>query len=387
MDSMDSLDNWVTALATATLDTTNFSSGNAAINVVQHATGDFSTLQKSSISYDFSDADFVEFNVWVNQTLDQLPALTVYLFTLPSSKYFQAAINATQLVQGYNRIRLYKKDFSVNGGAVWSDPILRVKFAVGAGNPNIGNMTFDNLQKGYRGVPKAIFVFDDGFQTLYYNAYPIMSAAGFRGNCALISSTVQGVNVNYMRKSTTDTLYSAGWDMCNHTTNHVYLTQQADNGLVELQGCKNWLNSCGYTRASDVVVYPYGDVNALVVAAAKSLGYNTGIIAGGGARALYTNAMPCQYSDKYNLLRVPLGYGVLTVAQIKGYIDQAILHGDTIIFMAHNIIPSGCSTSNDYLISDFQTIVNYVKASGIDVVTVSEWANGMTNPRKQVNRS
>jgi peptidoglycan/xylan/chitin deacetylase (PgdA/CDA1 family) len=70
-------------------------------------------------------------------------------------------------------------------------------------------------------------------------------------------------------------LISAGWEVGSHTGSHPHLTQLGDSALTdELQRSKNACEQqLGVSCHS--LAYPYGDVDARVVEAARAAGYRT----------------------------------------------------------------------------------------------------------------
>jgi hypothetical protein len=61
------------------------------------------------------------------------------------------------------------------------------------------------------------------------------------------------------------------------------------------------------------------------------------------------------------------------------HIDNAIKDGTTIIFLCHRLLANAGETAT--AIADFKALVDYVVERGIDVVSVDEWYEGLTNPR------
>lgn len=70
-------------------------------------------------------------------------------------------------------------------------------------------------------------------------------------------------------------LAGSGWEIGSHSVTHPYLTQVADDVLAEeLAGSRATLVE--RLGRCDSIAYPYGDVDARVVAAARQAGYRTG---------------------------------------------------------------------------------------------------------------
>jgi peptidoglycan/xylan/chitin deacetylase (PgdA/CDA1 family) len=369
LNDMASAAGWNLSDATLVRDTTNggLKFSNAAID-------SFSTMEKVNMSLDFSDADFIDIPLFV-ENASTFGGITIYMHTVHYSKYFQVGVPTAKIRQGYNQLRIYKNEFSNTGSSSWLNPIVTIKIALSPLSGSTTNINILSIGKGYKGVPKGSFILDDGRKEVITLAYPIFEAAGYKANCALVPSIHSGTSQTSMHKSDTDFLYDKKWDMLSHA-DHSYLTQNADNGLSALTNTKNYLQNLGYTRGNDVLIYPYGDTNDAVIEVAKSLGYKFGRLASAnitqstnGLRI--TNSYP--FEDPMRLVTISIdGY---TLTQIKSHIDRAITRGEAIIFMGH------------YDFTNLQAIVDYCKQVNLDIVTMSALSNGLTNPRLSVNRN
>ena len=70
-------------------------------------------------------------------------------------------------------------------------------------------------------------------------------------------------------------LRDAGWELGSHTCSHPHLTQLGEDDLrrelaASREACERELGAC------DAIAYPYGDVDARVVAATREAGYRAG---------------------------------------------------------------------------------------------------------------
>lgn len=73
-----------------------------------------------------------------------------------------------------------------------------------------------------------------------------------------------------------------------------------------------------------------------------------------------------------------------SVATVKGYVDTAIARGTTSILMIEGLADADPS-EQEWLTASYQELIDYIVAkknqNQLDVVTISEWYNGLTNPR------
>lgn len=97
--------------------------------------------------------------------------------------------------------------------------------------------------------------FDDGWRSVYDNAFPLMEEFGFRGNVGVYTEVVGAPA--YMTEAHLDELHDAGWSMPSHTVTHDSLPTLTVSELdFQLQASKAWLDARGY-RGTNVFIAPY----------------------------------------------------------------------------------------------------------------------------------
>jgi len=114
---------------------------------------------------------------------------------------------------------------------------------------------------------------------------------------------------------------------------------------------------------------------------AKSLGVKS-------ARATGKGFVVTPLLDIYRMNTRNVSDGVLS-AWVNNYLNDAIRQGNTLMFMFHNVADSmegeaaTCVTT-----AVFQQIVDLVasRIPDIEVLTISEFYNGLENPRRLVSR-
>jgi hypothetical protein len=71
---------------------------------------------------------------------------------------------------------------------------------------------------------------------------------------------------------------------------------------------------------------------------------------------------------------------LVALATIKGWIDEAIEKGLTLILIFHKIIETPV-TDTQTSIADFCEVINYLVAKKAHCVTIDEWYKGLIDPR------
>jgi peptidoglycan/xylan/chitin deacetylase (PgdA/CDA1 family) len=155
-------------------------------------------------------------------------------------------------------------------------------------------VTFSEAVERHSSARRVAITFDDAFHSVRDHAFPVLERAGWPGTVFAISGFGDGTRqlawdgiehwagTRHQRElaglSWTELrgLIDAGWEVGSHTLSHPHLTQlsapELERELTESRrACEVNL---GVPCTS--IAYPYGDVNAAVVAAARDCGYLAG---------------------------------------------------------------------------------------------------------------
>jgi len=89
------------------------------------------------------------------------------------------------------------------------------------------------IKEGAELPPKPIILtFDDGSETVFTNAFPILQKYNFTGSAYIVYNYV-GINA-YMNAEQIRALYAAGWEIGSHSLSHVDLTVRTDRQSDEI---------------------------------------------------------------------------------------------------------------------------------------------------------
>jgi peptidoglycan/xylan/chitin deacetylase (PgdA/CDA1 family) len=171
------------------------------------------------------------------------------------------------------------------------------RFAVSTGQ--LGEQVEHLLGRGYRPatfgeavsgtVRRALAVtFDDAFRSVPERALPVLSSLGVPATVFVSTSLVDGpLHIGYEQWLDTPhrdelvaaswdqlaSLIEAGWEIGSHTRSHPYLTRLDDESLHRELGESRAELAHRLGRPCRTLAYPYADVDARVVDAARSAGY------------------------------------------------------------------------------------------------------------------
>lgn len=350
---------------TPTLDNSITLNDVPALKITGNSTGVFETGVNGL--KDLTGLDTIEVKMYIYNN-DELNALQIRLWS-SSGNYW--ACYLTGRYTGYYNARIPLSSFTKTGNPSLSN-INRTYFTV---TPTTGlNTSIGIFEVKYnsRNIPKVLFTWDDGWLSTYTNAFPILSAAGFKATTWINSDNAQGTNENWMHKAELDELYAAGWAIGNHSKDHATsgILDDYDALYANYGACQDYILSQGWTRGAYHICYPSGLYSETLFQVMRDLGVETG-------RTVKGEYNPTPVINPY-MLRVMTLSLTSTFAGVKPYIDYAIRTGVTLIFMLH-----GCGTESglDIPVDVLQQIVNYLVETKVDVVTISEWYNGLSNAR------
>lgn len=210
-----------------------------------------------------------------------------------------------------------------------------------------------------------VFVMDDGWDTQYTQGYSILKKYGYPGCIAVIPATVD--TDNYVSYSELADLYMDGWDMLNHTYNHVQLTGMTqDKQAEQMIQARDWLTSHGLKRGSDVIVFPGGLFDAATLDALSTNHF----IGGRSLKSLWTATAGCILED----VEVCSIYDDLSFDTVQAAIDKAIRGNSTLVLVIHKIEPVTEDQHMQVSPEDFSRIVDYIhdQEENLSVITMTQ---------------
>jgi hypothetical protein len=156
-----------------------------------------------------------------------------------------------------------------------------------------------------------------------------------------------------------------GHEVGSHTITHPDLAKLDDAALTrELQESKTLLEQIA-GRPVTGIAYPFGSYDARVIETAKALGYESG------------RSVEEGYNGMLDLERFDIrGQNILdttTIEDFKSWVDHAKAHNYWLVVIYHEIVPDGREPGPyGTTVSRFREQLDYLEASGIDVLTAGE---------------
>lgn len=211
--------------------------------------------------------------------------------------------------------------------------------------------------------------FDDSWLTQYTNALPILETAGLKGTFYLTSQPIQQAWVGFMTPNQAKDIAQKGHEIGGHTVTHADLATLNQTRINnEIKNSKTYLqNLTGQTVVS--LAYPYGSYTTTVKNLTKNAGYTTG-------RGVDFATHNVATTDKYALKSQCIETSD-SIASIKAKIDSAYANKQWYILCFHEVKTGGDQYTTTP--ARLQEIVDYIKSTGIKVVTVKEGRALMSN--------
>ncbi len=216
------------------------------------------------------------------------------------------------------------------------------------------------------GTLEIVWTFDDGRESIYTYAYPIMKQYGIKGTLYINTGNIG--QPGYLTLEELQELHNAGWIIANHADKHVNLaTLSTENVTYEIQTAINWLNNNGFQDGAYYFASPYGSYNDVVLGVLRKLGILT--------HRTVMNGTITNHVDDFLQLPTKEIYGYQTLDQAKLFIDEAIETKATSFLLLHNLVE--VSGTYEWNIKDFNDLIAYISQMGIETLTNDEWYNKM----------
>lgn len=349
-------------------------------------------LDRNGLVLDISTSD--DFQIaFYTQTPTLVNGITLFLCSDVSgfTNYYQVQLLSAPLLGqrdlGWNILGWKKSEATTTGAP---DPTsikqIRTQMYSAAGG---AVATFDSIWANAKTRAKAMLMFDDGWVEAYdfnngHGAFTYMQSKGLKGSMGIIGGLI-GVT-GYLTHANLRTINDAGWDLTTHGINYAgtvlnyqNLTQfpvEAD-AITNIKQNRDFLISNGYPRGANVYICPQGKYTETMLPSMRNLGIT---ISRGTYEAL---AFPYFTPSDYMMKLPAVDHGGKTFAQIKPFIDRAILTGGTIIIYGHRLQTAAGATGLFMTSSEFEQTVDYLAANTalIDTVTATDWQSQVAAAR------
>jgi len=209
-------------------------------------------------------------------------------------------------------------------------------------------------------LPDAIvtFAFDDGYESVFTRAYPILKEYSYPATVFAIADKVG--ERGYMSTEMLNILYRDYWEIGSHSVTHPDLTLLAESAVrFELSTSKEFFEERGFSVTSFAV--PFGEHNEKVLSLiAEYYDFHRTAYPDG------LNDIPLAEENRY-LLKTVMVKADTTVQEVKDWVLRAKEENSWLILTFHRIDESG---EYSWTSEDFREIVSFVNLNGFLPVTL-----------------
>jgi len=227
--------------------------------------------------------------------------------------------------------RLIRTDFGVLGHRDADSPadlnrIDQVSFRIGSTDESgVQNAYLDYPTRvEVPDTPSVVFMFDDGNETDYTEAFPYLSQYDYPAITYVNTDIIN--DEGRLSEDQLADLASGGWLIGSHTASHENLSALSDTDAIRRQvaEAKQWLVERGYTEGAHHFCYPYGGVDEQALEIVSQF-HRTGRVSGIQPIALPSNPQ-----------LIP-GEGDPELPEVNALLDRAVQFGGVVCLFFHNL--------------------------------------------------
>lgn len=173
-------------------------------------------------------------------------------------------------------------------------------------------------------TPTVVFMFDDGNETDYTEAFPYLSQYDYPA-ISYVNTDIINDDGRLTEEQLAE-LTNDGWLVGSHTASHENLSELNDTAAIKRQvsTAKQWLIERGYTEGAQHFCYPYGGVDEQALEIVSQF-HRTGRVGG-----IQPTALPA------NPQLIP-GEGEPELSEVNALLDQAVQFGGVVSLFFHSI--------------------------------------------------
>ena len=349
-EGFDTIGDWTVHGVNASIehDTTIYKEPSGSLKM--HLDSDNTGYAEKTINQDCSGWGLITLDVYVEDE-SKVAALGLY-FASQADYSKQAYVPFTSsLDDGWNKLVFHKDDFTLDGGELWTNTMIRLR-VLGTGlNGDEVDIYFDNLRYNYTGKPLVIITHDGNYDTIEDNVEGILDGNSQTACRFVHSGTVGNANMSTLADLTRQ--YGNGWDICNHGHMHLDFDTLNDRALdSEIDRCWQYLVDNGFYKTAILGAYPLGHYNDTALAIIKR-NHN-----------MWRNSTTGSYFRHFRLDNDNIPYLMkantctkdTAKATVLEWIDNVIKRQNLLMIVWHSIVDAGPLAVNEWLTADYQDV-------------------------------
>lgn len=211
-----------------------------------------------------------------------------------------------------------------------------------------------------------VFVFDDGWESVYTEAYELFNGFNYTGSVSVIPSRVG--EAGYMTYEQLSDIYMKGWNLLNHTYSHSEdFYNDPDELLSDFNKAKKWMENRYIGDQSHMAVLPYGEINPYLIEKLKNNGYKN-IRTSDNIIVLDKDKIEYYHVSTINLLTD------VTVSEVINKLKPALEEPKSIMFILHKIEDGNDGFGMTYSRDKLEQILMFINQhkDKLQVITYSQ---------------
>ena len=156
-----------------------------------------------------------------------------------------------------------------------------------------------------------VITFDDGHESVYENAFPIMNAYDFPGVFYIVANRLNGVE-DFVDVPEIREMIAAGWEIGSHSYSHIDLTENHESVSREITESKSILENALAIQV-ETFAYPFGTIDSFLAQKVSDYRYRAGM--GLGTRSTHT------WNNLFYLERIEI-YGDYSLEEFKALLSS-----------------------------------------------------------------
>lgn len=260
-------------------------------------------------------------------------------------------------------------DAHLNGGtavftaSMWDSAVTRIRIQIpGMGATAKTRVFIKEIIDNARYDSRTCFIFDDGYASTYNTVFPIMRDLGLVGVVPIVSAFVG--TAGYMTWAQLRELRDAGWDIVNHSKDHVAAATMAGYTVTQCREqvatCRDAIiaEGCNVNNSANYYVAPFGGFQRMDAVNYRSALDLEGVYASFGStnRCTGPQLLDNHFIPRmdFNTTNTVTGYGI---AELLRQYESAVRCGASPMLMLHDVLDTiGTPDSVKLLTSEFRQL-------------------------------
>lgn len=257
--------------------------------------------------------------------------------------------------------------FPVLAGALW---VNNVFFSDTRGVSNLQTITESSTPKLFE-EPLVSVTFDDGWESVYTKAAPLLEKHGIRSTQYIITGAFE--DTKYLSYAQTMSLKNAGHEIASHTAHHSNLRQVTLSAVRdELHESDNFLQEHGLADDQMSFASPEGATSDKVIEEIKQIyGSHRNVEADLYNGSDHHDVNLRSNFDRYNIIGFSIRPGLPT-SYIRAAISYAQMHNGWLVLVYHQVEETDTGDKEDFSTTEkeFDQQLKAIKETGVKTATV-----------------